>query len=120
MTEISGIVSQRKETLLSYRKGEGLTLGKLVSTPDREDLFGSDDPYESRSVIIDTIMSEQELSLIALANALNINAQRSDENLMNRRKNFLQEFQISMRTLTSREDEGALVAAYLLPRFITK
>jgi len=120
MTELPDILHRRIDALSLYRKGEGLTLGKLVSTPDREDLFGHDDPFESRLTIVNTVLSEQELSLFALANALNISESPSTDNLMGRRADFLKKFQMSMRTLTTREEEGVQVAAYLLPRFINK
>jgi hypothetical protein len=112
------LMPRRAEALLSLRKGEGLTLAKLITVTDRRNLFGSDDPYESRKTIVDTIASEDEFALLALANALSLGEGLQNSMLMNRREAFVREHSVSMRTVTTREIEGAQVAAYLLPRFI--
>jgi len=117
-TSENSILTRRTEALLSLRKGEGLTLGKLTGVSDRDELFGSDDPFECRSTVIKTIQSEEELSLLALRNALAIDDGLRGTLLTERRIRFLQDFKVSMRTLTAREEQGAQVAAYLLPRFI--
>ena len=109
----------RKTALLSYRRGSGLTLDKIVRTPNCEDLFGSQNPSIVRRSIVETIASEpNERVLRALANALGIYEDHPDTMLTQRREGYAREHGHSMRTLVYYEEIGSIVAAQILPDFI--